>query len=348
MKSININNIEISSQSECYVIAEIGNNHQGSLDTAKKLAEAAKSSGANAVKTQRRNNSKLYTSAYYNRPYDNPVSFGKTYGEHREYLELSDEEFEELQTYCKEIGISFFSTAFDFDSAEFLESIDIPAYKIASGDLKSIPLIKHIAKFGKPIIVSTGGAKLDDVIRMYDAIIPLNSQLIILQCTAAYPCPPELLNLKVIETYIKKFPESIVGLSDHYNGILSAPLAYMIGARVIEKHFTLNHTMKGTDHAFSLEPDGMRKMVRDLKRTKLALGNSNKDPLELEKDPLIKMGKKLVASQDLKIGHKLTYEDISLKSPGDGLEPYHLEKIIGKSINRAINKDENILLNNLD
>ena len=339
---IKVEDIVINSDSDCYVIAEIGNNHQGSLATAKELVDAAKMAGATAVKTQRRDNRYLYTKAYYERSYDNEVSFGETYGAHREALELSNADFSALQQYCKEVGVAFFSTAFDYHSADFLAELDVPAYKIASGDLKSIPLIVHIAKFGKPLFVSTGGGTLEDVRRMYDAVMPINSQLCILQCTAAYPCPPEMLNLRIIETFKKEFPEATIGLSDHFNGILSAPLAYMLGARVVEKHFTLNHAMKGTDHAFSLEPSGMRKMIRDLKRTRLALGSADKVPDESENAPLIKMGKKLVASTSLPQGHVLTQEDITFKSPGDGLPPYELGNVLGKSLRAPLSEDENI------
>jgi N-acetylneuraminate synthase/sialic acid synthase len=341
-KTIKIEDFAISSDSDCYVIAEIGNNHQGDIATAKELVDAAKLAGANAVKTQRRDNRYLYTKNYYERSYDNEVSFGKTYGAHRESLELSDADFSALQQYCKEVGVTFFSTAFDYHSADFLAELDVPAYKIASGDLKSIPLIVHIAKFGKPLFVSTGGGTLEDVRRMYDAVMPINSHLCILQCTAAYPCPPEMLNLRIIETFMKEFPEATIGLSDHFNGILSAPLAYMLGARVVEKHFTLNHAMKGTDHAFSLEPSGMRKMIRDLKRTRLALGSADKVPDESENAPLIKMGKKLVASTSLPQGHVLTQEDVTFKSPGDGLPPYELGNVLGKSLRAPLSEDENI------
>jgi sialic acid synthase len=337
-----IENEVITPAGDCYVIAEIGNNHQGDLKTARELVDAAKLAGANAVKTQRRDNRYLYTNAYYERDYDNEVSFGETYGAHREALELSDADFSALQQYCKEVGMTFFSTAFDYHSADFLEKLNVPAFKIASGDLKSIPLIEHIAKFGKPLFVSTGGGTLDDVKRMYDAVMPINPQLCILQCTAAYPCPPEMLNLRIIETFIKEFPDAIIGLSDHFNGILSAPLSYMLGARVVEKHFTLNHAMKGTDHAFSLEPSGMRKMVRDLKRTRLALGSSEKVPDESENAPLIKMGKKLVASTNLPQGHILIQEDITFKSPGDGLPPYELGNVLGKRLLAPLLEDENI------
>ena len=149
---------EIGDHTGCYVIAEIGHNHQGSLERARELFREAKLAGAHAVKLQKRDNRGLYTRAAYNKPYDNENSFGATYGEHREFLEFGKNEYRDLQAYAKELGVDFFSTAFDMASADFLEELDIPAYKIASGDLKSTPLLRHVAKFGKPIVISTGGA----------------------------------------------------------------------------------------------------------------------------------------------------------------------------------------------
>jgi N-acetylneuraminate synthase/sialic acid synthase len=218
----------------------------------------------------------------------------------------------------------------------------MPAFKIASGDLKNIPLLTHIAQFQKPMILSTGGGTMEDVNRAYDAIMPINQQLCILQCTAGYPADFDQLNLSVITTFRERFPNLTIGLSSHDNGIAMAVAAYMLGARVIEKHFTLNHTWKGTDHAFSLEPIGFRKMVRDLERVKVAIGDGVKQTYESEKNPIIKMGKKLVAARDLPAGYSIRREDIALKSPGDGLPPYELDKVIGRVIRQELKEDDDI------
>ena len=151
----------------------------------------------------------------------------------------------------------------------------MPAFKIASADLVNTPLLRHVAALGKPIFLSTGGGTLDDVERAVETILALNEQLCILQCTAAYPCEVEELNLQVIETYRERFPDLVVGLSDHQSGIAMSLVGYMLGARVIEKHFTLNHAWKGSDHAFSLMPEGMRRLVRDLRRVPDALGDGS-------------------------------------------------------------------------
>ncbi len=238
--------------------------------------------------------------------------------------------------------MTMFATAFDFPSVDFLAKLEMPAYKVASGDLKNIPLLKYIAQVGKPIILSTGGGTMEDVHRAYDAIMPINPQLCILQCTAGYPAAFEELNLRVITTFRERFPQTVVGLSSHDNGIAMALAAYMLGARVIEKHFTLNHTWKGTDHAFSLEPIGFQKMVRDLRRARIALGDGVKRVYPSEVAPMVKMGKQLVAARDLPAGHALRPEDIAIKSPGGGLEPYEIDKVIGRTTRVALQQDQAI------
>ena len=338
--TITIGTHEIGDHTKCYVIAEIGHNHQGSLEKARELFREAKLAGANAVKLQKRDNRGLYTQAAYNKPYDNENSFGSTYGEHREFLEFGLKEYRALQAYARELDIDFFSTAFDLASADFLRQLDVPAYKIASGDLKSTPLLKHVAEFGKPIVISTGGAVIEDVQRAYDTIMPINPQLAILQCTAGYPAAFEELDLRVIDTYRDRFPGAAIGFSSHDNGIAMPLAAYMLGARIVEKHFTLNRAMKGTDHAFSLEPVGLRKMVRDLDRTYKALGNGMKKIYESEKAPIIKMGKSLVVARDLPAGHVIGANDIVMKSPAGGIPPYELNKVIGRVTLKPLVQDD--------
>ena len=339
-RTIRIGQHEIGDHSRCYVIAEIGHNHQGSLEKARELFREAKLAGAHAVKLQKRDNRGLYTRAAYNKPYDNENSFGSTYGEHREFLEFGLKEYRQLQTFATELGVDFFATAFDQASADFLHDLDVPAYKIASGDLKSTPLLRHVASFGKPVVISTGGAILEDVQRAYDTIMPINPQLAILQCTAGYPAAFEELDLRVISTFRERFPGAIIGFSSHDNGIAMPVAAYMLGARIVEKHFTLNRTSKGTDHAFSLEPVGLRKMVRDLERTHKALGNGVKKIYESEKAPIGKMGKSLVIARDLPSGHLLGPGDIVMKSPGGGIPPYELENVLGRVTLRPLMEDD--------
>jgi sialic acid synthase len=344
MRQLIIGDRIISDDSNAYVIAEIGHNHQGSLKTAKELFQAAAECGVDAGKLQKRDNRSLYTREMYDKPYDNENSFGATYGEHREALEFGKSEYEELQAESTRLRMAFFSTAFDMKSADFLAELDTPAYKIASGDLKNIPLLRHVAKIGKPVIVSTGGGTMEDVQRAYDTITPINPRLCLMQCTCGYPAEFAELDLRVISTYREKFPEVVIGYSGHDNGIAMPVAAYMLGARIIEKHFTLNRAMKGTDHRFSLEPVGMKKMIRDLQRVRMALGDGRKKVYASEASPVLKMGKKLVAARDLPAGHVLTAADVAIKSPGDGLPPYYLDQIVGQALSRDVRADQSLTL----
>jgi sialic acid synthase len=331
---------QVGDHTPCYVIAEIGHNHQGSLEKAREMFREAKLAGAHAVKLQKRDNRGLYTRAAYNKPYDNENSFGATYGEHREFLEFGLSEYRDLQAFARELGIDFFATAFDLASAEFLESLDMPAYKIASGDIKSVPLLQHVARYGKPMVLSTGGATIEDVQRAYDAVMPINPQLAILQCTAGYPAAFEELDLSVINTYRERFPGAVIGFSSHDNGISMPVAAYVLGARIVEKHFTLNRAMKGTDHAFSLEPVGLRKLVRDLDRTFRATGDGVKKVYESERAPILKMGKSLVVARDLPSGHVLGTDDVVMKSPAGGIPPYELPNVLGRTTLKALHEDD--------
>ncbi|MEX0803100.1 MAG: N-acetylneuraminate synthase family protein [Candidatus Binatia bacterium] len=343
-----IDGTSIHDGSDCYVIAEIGHNHQGSLEQCKKMFDVAKECGANAVKLQKRDNRTLYTKAMYDSPYVHRNSYAPTYGTHREKLEFGRSEYEELIRHAKTIGITFFSTAFDIPSADFLAKLDMPAYKIASGDLTNIPLLRHVAKIGKPIIISTGGGTMEDVVRAYYTIMPLNRQLSILQCTSGYPAEFEELNLKVIESFRERFPETVVGLSSHDNGIAMALVGYVMGARIVEKHFTLNRAAKGTDHAFSLTPEGLHRMIRDLHRAHIAMGDGVKRCYESEQAPLFKMAKKLVAARDLPTGHVLSEADVALKSPSDGLPAFEFDNVLGMRLKAPLKTDDNILYEALE
>ena len=331
-----------------FVIAEIGHNHQGSLEKAQQMFLAAKDAGADAVKLQKRNNRALFTRALYNQPYDNENSYGATYGEHREALEFNREEYVLLQNYAKELDLMFFATPFDFESVDFLAELDMPAYKIASADLTNIPLQRYIAKQGKPIFLSTGGGGMRDICRACDAILPINPHLCILHCTAAYPADVEDMNLNVIPALLEQFSDQVIGLSDHENGIDAASLAYMLGARVFEKHFTLNRAWRGTDHSFSLEPEGLRKLIRNLNRIPVLLGDGEKKFLESEVKPLKKMSKSLVAARDLLAGRKLTEEDLAIKSPSGGLPPYEFDRVVGKILRKPLSADDHILFEDIE
>lgn len=329
---------------ECFIVAEIGHNHQGDLEICKQMFQAAKYAGATAVKLQKRDNRSLYTKKFYNSAYNSESAYGSTYGAHREALEFGESEYRELKQHANALDLVFFATAFDFKSVEFIEKVDLPCYKVASGDLTNIPLLKVIAETGKPMLVSSGAGTLEDVHRAYEAVIPVNSRLAVLHCTAEYPSDYQDMNLNVVRTYLKEFPNAVVGLSDHDNGIAMSLVAYVLGARVIEKHFTLNRSWKGTDQAFSLEPEGLRKLVRDVRRTAVAMGDGVKRIYQKEQNARLKMGKKIVAARDLPVGHVAGPGDFAFKSPGDGLPPYLVVNFYGKRLKMALAQDEELKL----
>lgn len=325
---------------DCFVIAEVGHNHGGSVETCKQIFDAAKLAGATAVKLQKRDNRSLYTRAFYDSLYSSENAFGPTYGTHREALEFDEAQYRDLKQYAESLGLVFFATAFDFPSVDFLEKLGVPAYKTASGDLTTTPLLRYIAQTGKPTIVSTGAGSLEDVRRAYDTIAAVNSQVALLHCTAEYPADHNDMNLSVVQTFLREFPDAVIGLSDHDNGIAMSLVAYVLGARVIEKHFTINRSWKGTDQAFSLEPEGMRKLVRDIRRAAVAMGDGVKRVYDKEGSAKLKMGKKIVAARDLPAGHVLTPADLAYKSPGDGLPPYQADLLLGCELVEGVTEDQ--------
>jgi sialic acid synthase len=346
---LQVNGRRIADDEPAYVIAEIGHNHQGDVEKAKALIYAAKECGVDAVKFQKRDNRRLFTREFYDSPYDNENSFGATYGQHREALELDKSDWFELSRYAREEGVAFVVAAFDEPSADFVAELGVDAFKFASGDLLNVPFLRYVAAFGKPIFLSTGGGTIEDIDRAVEAILPLNPKLCVLHCTASYPADVEDLNLAVIPTLRERYPELVIGLSDHHNGIAMAPVAFMLGARAFEKHFTLNHAWKGTDHAYSLMPDGMRRFVRDLHRVPAALGDSVKRRLPSEERPLHKMGKKLVAARELPEGHVLSEGDLVAKSPADGgLPPYELDRLLGGRLLRPLALEEDVRLEDVE
>jgi len=321
-----------------FVIAEIGQNHNGDMNIAKRLIKEAASAGFDAIKSVKRDiNSELTTEAY-NKPYDNPNSFGKTYGEHREYLELTVEKHKELKKYSNKLGLMYFCSACDTKSVDDMEKIDVDIYKIASRDLTNIPLIEYIAKLNKTIILSTGMASYKEIDEAVDMIRKFHNKIIILQCTSQYPTPIENINLRVIPNLMDRYNVP-VGLSDHNSGILPATLAVVLGASVIEKHVTLSRAMKGTDQAGSLEIPGMRKLISYIRNAQLALGNEEKIILEETVYARRKLERSIVSNKFINKGEILYENMIVLKSPGTGLRWNEKHRIIGKKAKRNIKKD---------
>lgn len=332
MKTIRFGRSTIGREGRCYVIAEIGHNHCGSLETALRMVSVAATCGVQMVKFQKRDNKILYTRAFYDRLYDNENSYGTTYGEHREALELGWDAFVALKRQADACGVEFAATPFDLPSVAFLEDLGVTSYKIASGDITNLPFLRHVARLGKPMIVSTGAASLAEIRRAYDEVLRDNDQLVLLHCVASYPAEYEHLNLRAIDVLRRECPEAIIGFSSHDNGVLAPVVAYMLGATVVEKHFTLNRAWKGVDHKFSLEPEGLRKQVRDLRRVDLMMGSGERAVQPYESAAREKMGKGIYAARSLTAGTRLSWDDIVFKSPATAMPPSLADALIGRRL----------------
>lgn len=278
-----------------FVVAEIGNNHQGDIEIAEQLIAAAAGAGADAVKFQKRDNRTLYSAAEYDAPYPDPddaYAFGPTYGLHRDALEFDFSQFQHLKAVAESFGLVFFATAFDSPSVDFLARLGMPAIKIGSGQVTSAATLRAAAETGLPLLVSTGGCSLADVQRSTAILDEYQARYAILHCVSLYPCPAARLNLRAIEELRQAYPNTVIGDSNHYDGVRFAETAYHFGARIFEKHFTLSHSMKGRDHPFSLEPAGLASLVKTIRELPIALGTGIKARLPEEVPALRKMGRR--------------------------------------------------------
>lgn len=342
---INFDGINVGEDYPAYIIAEIGQNHNGEVRLAKKLIDMAVDCGANAVKFQKRDIPSELTKEAYNKPYDNPNSFGATYGEHRIFLELDEKQHLELKEYAQAKGITYFCTPCDVPSVELLERINCPFYKVASRDLTNVPLLDALSKTGKPVIISTGMASLSDIDEAIKVLKPRKDNFAILQCTSEYPCALENVNLKVIDTLKDKYG-FIVGFSDHTSGVVVSTTAAVMGAAIIEKHVTLDRTMKGTDQPGSLEKAGLSKLVEYIRATEMVMGDGIKVVNPVTAAAKTKLARSVTSAVDIKKGDILSVKMICLKSPGDGIKWVNKDIVIGKKA--LINIDADVTLKEED
>ena len=269
----------------CFVIAEIGINHNGDLQLAKRLIDAAKDSGADAVKFQKRTVDVVYTPEELARPRESP--FGATNGALKHGLEFGYEQYREIDVYCKEKRILWFVSCWDEGSVEFLEQFSPPCYKIASACLTDDGLLRHHHKMGRPVILSTGMSTMDQI--RHAARVLDTDDLILLHCTSTYPSAPEELNLRTIRTLATEFPNHPIGYSGHEVGLQTSVAAVALGACVVERHITLDRAMWGSDHAASVEPQGLQRLVRDIRAVEAALGDGIKRVYEGERPIMSKL-----------------------------------------------------------
>jgi len=336
MKKVKIGNKLIGEGEPCFIIAEIGSNHNGNLDTAKRLIDIAVESGADAVKFQIFRAENLYSK------YTPEFSYleGQNVYELIKRIETPREWIKGLAEYCRKKGIIFLATPSDFEAVDILNKY-VPAFKIASFEIVDLEHIRYIAEKGKPIIISTGMANLgeiEDAIRVAKSVG--NEDIILLHCNSLYPTPVEVVNLKAIETMKTAFKVP-VGFSDHTLGIHISIAAVAMGACVIEKHFTLSRKMKGPDHFFSLNPKELKEMIRCVREVEKAKGNGVKEKSSLEnKEMYVKARRSIHAKTNISKGTKITRDMLIIKRPGYGIKPKFIDLVIGRKVNRDIKADE--------
>lgn len=339
MNPISINNRIVGEGYPCYVIAEAGVNHNGNIELAKRLIDVAANAKADAVKFQKRTINDILIQDVLNQRYNSPNALGATYREHREKLELSEENYQELSEYCKAKGITFLASAWDTKSADFIDSIGVTAFKTPSADLTNLPLLEHIAKKGKPMIVSTGMSTMEEIDEAVELIRKYNERLILLHCVSNYPCESGEVNLRVISALRERF-NVLVGYSGHEKSGWSVTLgAIALGAVVIERHITTDRALSGPDHAASLEPLGLLRLVANIRDLETAMGSEEKFINEAEKKVRKRLAKSIVARCEIREGTTILPEMLCVKGPGDGLKPRYLPFLFGKIARITIKED---------
>ena len=326
----------IGSGAGVFVIAEIGINHNGSVDEAAKLIDAAADCGADAVKFQSFRVDRLLICSR--------DRYAQQDGKESAYdllrrCELSFAEQEKLKAHADKRGIMFLSTPFDSESVDFLDRLGVPAFKVASGDITNIPLLGHIAAKGKPVFLSTGMSYMDEVIeavrRLREGGAP---EILLMHCTASYPASPNDMNLRALKTMQSYFGLP-VGLSDHSQGILFSLTAAAMGAAAIERHFTLDRNAEGPDHKASLDPDELKTLVNNLSNLETGMGSGEKRPAESETEGRRLGRRSIVAAADIQAGEQIVSDMLDCKRPGGGLAPGCLNQVIGMTPRRFIAKD---------
>lgn len=340
MSEIIIGNKVISKNTPCFIIAEAGVNHNGELSKAIELIDAAAETGASCVKFQTFKAENLVTQTAPKAEYQLKVT------DHQESqfqmlkrLELQGEDYLKLIKHCKKRNIIFMSTPYNFEDVDFLDNLNVDAYKIASGQLVELPFLKYVAKKNKPIIMSTGMGYLSDVDKAIRTIKSTNNnQLAILHCVTDYPAKSSDSNLRAIQTLINSF-SCITGYSDHTENNLSILGSIAMGAKIIEKHFTLSKDLPGPDHACSSTPEEMKQLISDIRELEIALGTGIKEPTHAEKRNSIGMRRSLVLNNDIKRGQIIKKENIGFKRPSTGLSINMFEQVIGKTVTKDLPKD---------
>lgn len=322
-----------------FVIAEIGINHNGDLEVAKKLVDAAVDAGADAVKFQKRTTDELLTKEGRDKPYTSPHAFAPTYGEHRDKLEFSKEQYREIKKYAEEKGIQFFASVWDHGSTDFLDELGIDAYKIPSADTINLPLLEYVAKKNRPVLLSTGMNTEEEIDDAVHAVLKHNNRVILFHCLSLYPSPEEKINLAYMDVLRSRFAPLPTGYSGHEIDLLPTIAAVARGAQIVERHLTLDKTMKGSDHAASLEPAQLKELVLTIRRIEKIHGEP-KRILYPELIPLRdKLAKSIATRAAVPKGTVITSDMLIMKSPGNGISPRELHQVVGRIAQNDIPED---------
>ena len=340
---------KISLNEPVYIIAEVGVNHNGDLKLAKKLIQKAAACGANCVKFQTFKADRVVTNDAPKAVYQlKTTSKDESQLSMLEKLEMDMDSYQEIMHCCEENGVLFMSTPYNIEDVDFLEELGVPAYKLASMHAAEPWFASYVAKTGKPVILSTGMATLDEVRLTVDAMRKTgNEQIILLQCTTNYPSLLEDTNLLAMQSLAKEFV-LIVGYSDHTSNDIACIVSIGLGAKVIEKHFTLDKSMKGPDQSTSATPDEFSRLVKAIRSSELVLGSSIKQPCLIEKENMIGMRRSIVANKNIKKGEVMNELSITFKRPATGLNPKYFEELIGQRVTRNIAIDEQIQWSDFD
>jgi len=335
-----IDGTQIGLDQPCYIIAEIGINHNGDIEIAKKLIDSAIEIGANAVKFQKRNLESIYQKEILDQPSLDSQGTEILIDVLKE-VEFSEEDFQKIRNYCKEKKITFLCTPWDIPSVNLLEKLGVSAYKIASADLTNLPLISYIANLKKPLIISTGMSVMDEIEKTVNFVKEKQIQFSLLHCNSTYPSPVELLNLSLIPVLRKKFNVPI-GYSGHESSILPSLTAANMGAVIIERHITLDKKMEGIDQASSLEPDEFKILIQNIRESEKAKGVPNKKMTRGEVLQREVLGKSIICSKPISKGELFSENNVEIRTPARGLSPQYFYKLIGKNSNRDIKKGDYI------
>lgn len=331
--------VEIGKGRPCFVVAEIGNNHQGEVELARKMIDRVAEAGAQAVKFQKRCTEALLTREGRATAYTGRNSFGPTYGEHRDALELGIREIAELKEYAESLGLVFFASAWDEPSLDQILGLDVELLKISSAELVNLPLVRKYALANVPIIMSTGMSSLEEIDAAVETIREVHDDLILLHCNSTYPCPEEQIGLPVIESLRERYSLP-VGYSGHERGLAPSVASVALNACVVERHFTMDKTMKGTDHQASLEPQQLHDMVAMIREVESSMQVCGKKVFPEEQAAAKKLRKCIVFSRDLPAGHVLSESDLTTRCPRVGVTPVHWNEVVGSTLNRAVQHEE--------